>query len=167
MRALPHSPFHVAIAPGVAITTPPAEVADYLSAFWKQAVEQGEPKALYAEMNAFTINPDEWFFDLFAFSQEGNETFDWLGDFYAWTDRSCIIEGMEPLQAVYERREAEPRLFAGHDDAEMLTEMLVIVRFQRLFEQALEHTNLEVRLFASAHDYASDIVVIKPPTAPR
>ena len=116
-------------------------------------------------MNAFTINPDEWFFDLFAFSQEGNESFDWLGDFYASTDCSCVIKGMERLQAVYDQREMEPRLFAGHDDAKMLAEMLVIIRFQRLLQQALAHTKVEVRLLASAHDRPEGIVVIKSPTA--
>ena len=165
MRALPESPLHAAIAPGVAITTPPAEVADYLNAFWKQAVKQGKPQVLYAEMNAFTINPDEWFFDLFAFSQEGNESFDWLGNFYASTDRGCVIKGMERLQAVFAQREMEPRLFAGHDDAKMLAEMLVIIRFQRLLQQALAHSKLEVRLLASAHDRPEGLVVIKPPTA--
>jgi hypothetical protein len=163
LRALPKSPLHVAIEPGVAITTPIADVAGYLDAFWRAAAKQGKPKALYAEMNAFTINPDEWFFDLFAFSEDGgDESFDWLGDFYASTDRSCVIKGMEALQAVYSRREMEPDLFKGHDDAKMLVEALVIIRFQRLLQQALGHAKLGARLLASAHDCSSNIVTIKP-----
>jgi hypothetical protein len=166
LRALPESPLHVAIAPGVAITTPAANVAAYLDTFWKKALEQGEPKVLYAEMNAFTINPDAWFFDLCAFIEDGgSESFDWLGDFYTSTDRHCLIEGMEPLQAVYGRRDREPGLLRGHDDARMLVEALVIIRFQRLLQEALGQAKCDVRLLASAHDRADRIVAIKPITA--
>jgi hypothetical protein len=164
MRALPESPLHAAIAPRTRITTRPAEVARYLQAFVDEAGAQYAVKALYAEMNAFTVNPDRWFFDLFAFAEDGGrESYAWLGSFCASTHRSCVIEGIEPLQAVYAERDARGyTFFKGHNDAELIAEALVIVRFQRLLHEALAMAEIDVPLLATAHDCESYIVEIAP-----
>jgi len=156
MSALTEGPWHVAITPGMAITTPPSAVASLLNAFVAEAAKQQKPKALYAEMNGFDINPDEWFFSVFAFVEDGGrEEFDWLGDFYASTDERCIITGLEALQAVYQRWMSEGAAFPhGHDGAREIANTLVIVRFQRLLQEALALTRIRVPLLASAHDCA-------------
>jgi hypothetical protein len=158
MRALPPSPYHVIIEPDVQITTPAAEVADYLNGFIASQSEL--PKVLYAEMNAFIINPDRWFFDVFAFSFDGGreEEYDWLGDFYAEPESSLRITGLEKLQEVYSKWSEVGR---EHSSAGALAETLVIVRFQRLLQAALPLMIRKLPLLASAHDYDEYIVEIK------
>lgn len=163
MRELPESPYHIAIAPGTVITNAPSEVADYLNAFYAQAARQTKPKVLYAEMNAFTINPEEWFFSVFAFAEDGGrESYEWTGDFYAATGQDFVIRGLEPLQAVYAEAMAKGAEFPrGHDDARTIADALVIVRFQRLLQDALAHVMHQVPIIASAHDESEFIVEIK------
>jgi hypothetical protein len=104
IRELPESSLHVALAPATVITTPPAEVADFIDSFRRNWTLPGTPKVIYAEMNAFTVNTDEWFFDLFGFARAGSrEDYDWLGDFDTFTERRQVITGMEALQTAYEQ----------------------------------------------------------------
>jgi hypothetical protein len=158
LRGLPPSPFHVAIDPGVAITTDLRQVVDYLNEFIDVASKSQPPKALYAEMNAFTINPDAWFFGLFAFALDGGrEDYDWLADFYASTQDGLLITGMEKLQQVY----AKPGdHHSEHRSAGSIAETLVIVRFQRMLQQSLPLMQRKLPLLASAHDYDSYTVQI-------
>jgi len=159
MRELPESPLHVAIAPGVGITNSPADVADYITAFCTEASKEYKPKVFYAEMNAFVVNTDRWFFGLFAFAEDGGrEAYDWLGDFYAATDESCLITGLEPLQAAYATAGLGR---AGNEDLLAVTEALVIVRFQRLLRDALLLVKRKVKLLASAHDSSACTVEIE------
>ena len=73
----------------------------FRSLFSKQKPASRQLEAVYAEMNAFTINPDRWFVDLFAFSQIGSrEDFDWLADFEYATENSFSIKGFEDIQQV-------------------------------------------------------------------
>jgi hypothetical protein len=160
LRELPQSPFHVATE--VAITTPPEAVATFFNDFMRNAAKQAPLKALYAEMNGFTVNYDRWFFDAFAFeTDEGREGYEWLANFSASSDTSLVITGMERLQAIYEPP-ACGRFSQQHPDAAAITEVLVIVRFQRLLQQALPHLSRKVPLLASAHDYSDYIAEIKP-----
>jgi hypothetical protein len=163
MRELPEGPYHVAIAPGTQISNAASEVAEYLDAFYAQAAGEAKPKVLYAEMNAFEINPEEWFFGLFAFAKDGGrESYEWTGDFYAATDENCVIRGLEPLQTVYAEAMRKGAAFPrGHDDANRIADVLVIVRFQRLLQEALAHVKHRVPLIASAHDYDEFIVEIR------
>src|ERR1700741_1813363 len=74
----------------------------WVDKFHKRVSEDIDIEAMYCEMNGFTINPDLWFIDLFAFdTYEGNEDLDWLAD---WQDGhstladSFTITGLEKLQ---------------------------------------------------------------------
>jgi hypothetical protein len=153
MQALPESPFHVALAPDVKVTTPPGEVAAALDAFVATARKETKPTALYAELNGFTINPDLWFFDFYAFCLDADERegSDWLGDFYAASDEHIALTGMERLQAVYADKDMGSYRSA-HPDAALLAEALVIVRFQRLLQEALASSKTKLPFYASAHD---------------
>ena len=160
VRELPESPLHVAIEPGVAIDTPAAVVAEYLDDFVAEAATQGKPEVIYAELNDFAINPDAWFFDLFSFDEDGGrEEYDWLGSFsVAATDR-CFIRGLEALQSVYDDLEENAQLLKGHDEARRLVTLLVIVRFQRLLQEALAIASCKLPLLAGAHDQGDEYTV--------
>lgn len=57
------------------------DFADYINEFYNQVNAHMAVKAIYCEMNGFTINPDLWFVDLFAYDQlGGTEDYDWLAD---------------------------------------------------------------------------------------
>lgn len=161
MQELPASPYHVAIDPGVAISNPREEVAAFVNAFISKAVQEMKPKVIYAELNAFTINPDQWHFGLFAFEFDGGrEDYNWLGDFGACSDDWFVIRGMEPLQAIYAKRDSsisDPQ----YSRASEIAEWLVIVRFQRMLQNALPLIKRKIPLLASAHDYSELIVQIR------
>lgn len=58
---------------------------------------------LYCEMNGFTINPDLWFLDAFAYEKfGGTDDFDWLANWGTSTQESFVLNEMEDLQAIYE-----------------------------------------------------------------
>jgi hypothetical protein len=157
IQELPESPLHVAVAPETVITTPAAEAADFIDSFLRTWTLPGAPKVLYAEVNAFTVNTDEWFFDLFGFARAGSrEDYDWLGDFDTFTERRQVIRGMETLQAAYGQGGIKV-----DDDTRTLVDLLVIVRFQHLLQRALAHVKPGIRLLACAHDYSSYIAEIR------
>jgi hypothetical protein len=81
------------------------DFADYIDEFYNKIDSRMTVKAIYCEMNGFTINPDLWFVDLFAYDKfGGTEDYDWLAD---WdqensSKESFVIRGYEDIQAVYE-----------------------------------------------------------------
>ncbi len=60
-------------------------------------------KAIYSEMNGFTINYDRWFIDLFAYSfYNGLEDIDWLAEFEFDSAKSLTITGFEEIQTTFQ-----------------------------------------------------------------
>jgi len=161
LKALPASPYHV-IA-DLQVTTPADACAKYFDDFIAVAKRDQPVRAVYTEMNGFTINPQLWFCDGFAFDfNGGTESFDWLGEFDSATDTRLVITGLESLQQIYALRRFAPPM-KSMEDADRLAGSLVIVKFQRLIQQALPlMRNLECPLFASAHDYDEFVVEIRP-----
>ena len=153
LKSLPPSPFHV-IA-DLQVTTPAQECAKFFDEFVARAKHEHPVKAVCAELNGFTVNTDLWFCDALAFSYHGGtDNLDWLGDFTSGHDEHLAITGLEPLQAVYaQHKNSSPDERAKHSDADILAGTLVIVKFQRLLQQALPlMKTLKCPLFASAHD---------------
>jgi hypothetical protein len=167
LRSIPPTPFHVVC--DLEITTSRAETAEYFDKLIETALTQGEGEdededglevaAVYAEMNAFAMNPGRWFCDGFAFSfYGGRDSHEWLGDFFASADGSLVIEGLEPLQQVF----VDDRMARSRDaredvrllNAKRIAEALVIVKFQRLLAEARPlMRRMNVPLVATAHDY--------------
>jgi hypothetical protein len=161
LQELSPTPYHV-IA-DLRITTSVEDCAKYFDEFLAKAKREQAVKAVYTEMNGFTINPDLWFCDASAIPfHGGTDNFDWLGDAGVSTDESLVITGLEPLQAVYaQRRGTSPP--AGQNDADIVAGSLVIVKFQRLLQDALPHMKqLKCPLYATAHDDDEFIAEIKP-----
>jgi hypothetical protein len=163
LKSLPQSPFHV-IA-DLHVTTPAQECAKFFDEFVTRAKNEHPVEAVSAELNGFTVNTDLWFCDVCAFSfHGGTDSLDWLGDFTSSADERLVITGLEPLQAVYGQRESFSQAARAKDsDADYLAGTLVIVKFQRLLQQALPlMKQLKCPLFASAHDDNEFVVEIRP-----
>ncbi|MHA6728361.1 hypothetical protein ACX3PU_09905 [Chryseobacterium sp. A301] len=64
-------------------------IVEYISTFYTNHKSDFNIKAIYSEMNGFTINYDLWFIDLFAYTEIGTlEDLDWLADFETSSDES-------------------------------------------------------------------------------
>ncbi len=150
LAGLPQSPFHVAI--DLTITNTPADIAAHFDGFFRQEAKRFKIGAAYTEMNGFDINPDRWFFDVFAFREYGGlDDYDWLADWQSENYVDMTITGLERLQAVYAGPAFRDKRFkdAGH-----LAGLLVVTKFQDLIRRAapLMH-ELHFPLLATAHDY--------------
>ena len=150
LAALPHSPFHVAIE--LSITNRPADIAAHFDGFFRQEARRFKVGAAYTEMNGFDINPDRWYFDVFAFSEYGgHDDYDWLADWQSEPYDDMTITGLERLQAVYASAAILDKRFK---DAAYVAGLLVVTRFQDLIRTAAPHMReLRFPLLATAHDY--------------
>jgi hypothetical protein len=153
LRAMPPSPFHLAL--DLDVTNDPADAARHFDEFFaRESRRMPKITAAYTEMNGFDINPDQWFCDLFAYAKDGGHDdandYDWL----AWWDSGPFdvyeINGFEPLQAVY----AEHYGDHAYDDAAYMSNLAVVVKFQRFIQQSVPHMiELRCPLYVTAHDY--------------
>lgn len=159
LTKLPITDFHKIIGKNLLHLSEPLE--KYITDFYKNAKGKIDVKAMYSEMNGFTINYDLWFIDLFAFTKCGVlDDLDWLADFEVSSDHSMTIAGFEELQAVYkDYMENEKWRDEALDDAGEICELLIVLRLQELFKEAKKiaiNKNLdwaEIPLLATAHDY--------------
>lgn len=135
----------------------------YLDSFYNKTKNNIEVKALYCEMNGFTINNDLWYLDVFAYDNyEGLDDLDWLAD---WEDENSaqehfVITGFEDLQSVYEDYMAkenwkDEKIQSSSD----ICELLIILRLQELLratvtkgkEKKMQWALLPI--LVTAHDY--------------
>lgn len=159
LAALPATDFHKVIGRDLKPLT--QTLIDYIERFFKITKAKIDVKAIYSEMNGFTINYDLWFIELFAFTQCGGlDDLDWLTEFEVSSEDSLVIRGYEDLQAVYQDyMENEKWDNKDLEAACEICELLIILRLQELFkaarkiaiEQRATWTN--VPLFVTAHDY--------------
>ncbi|UOQ71380.1 hypothetical protein [Hymenobacter cellulosilyticus] len=140
-------------------------LVSYLDAFFAKAAQELDVKALYAEMNGFTINYDRWFVDVFAFDRdEGLEDPDWLADYnyanHSVPEEGFTITGLEEIQAVYEdytdnEKWENARAETAAEDAAVL----IVLRLQELFKAAKETAHARqlawaaMPLYVTAHDH--------------
>lgn len=159
LSELPPTEFHKII--GRNLKPLVENLINYITDFYSQSEKQFEVKAIYSEMNGFTINYDLWFIDLFAYTELGTlDDLDWLSEFEYSSSNSMIISSFEDLQAVYENyMENEKWRDKALEKACEICELLIILRLQELFKDAKTtafERNLhwkDIPLFATAHDY--------------
>jgi hypothetical protein len=150
LAALPQSPFHIAI--DLIITNSPADIAGQFDRFFRQEAARFKIGAAYTEMNGFDINPDRWFFDVFAFREYGgHDDYDWLADWHSDSYVDMTITGLERLQEVYASSAFRDKRFK---DASYVAGLLVVTKFQDLIRQAAPlMRELQFPLLATAHEY--------------
>lgn len=142
LEQMPVTAFHKIIGRDLLHLT--EEVANYLTHFFGQAQKNIDVRAMYFEMNGFSINPDMWFFGSFALSFCGNpddpDDTDWLADYeYMLPDTVFQITGYEDLQeaCAYDLNNK------GYEDkiqrkAKFAFEPIVTVRFIELLAHAVQ-----------------------------
>jgi hypothetical protein len=163
LRATPASPYHIAC--DARIETPREIVAEYFDSYLVDARQKDNVAVVYCEMNAF--DPGEWDCHAVGFEEDGGrDDYTWLGDFSTSSDERLIIQGLEPLQKVFEEATVlDPRDKAQFEDARAFAEGLVVVKFQKMLQDALPlMRHMNVPLLAAAHDY-DEPVEIRPPAA--
>ncbi|MDC8004091.1 hypothetical protein POV27_08500 [Aureisphaera galaxeae] len=117
-------------------------------------------KALYCEMNGFTINYDRWFVDIFAYSDIDENDYDWLADYDFLSKRDMTIKGFESFQKVYEdvhkyQKFDIPEIEQAYD----IAELIIILRLQELFRKTYKKAERKglkwssIPMFVTAHDY--------------
>lgn len=162
LKKLPQSEFHKII--GRDLLHLKEALVIFVDNFYKSAPKKSKVKAMYAEMNGFTINYDLWFINLFAFENCGDvDDLDWLADFDYYSDEILEISGLEDIQAVYkDYMENEKWDDKNLEQSCEVCEMIIILKLQQLFQQSQKlateqnMTWVKVPLFATAHD--SDII---------
>ena len=161
LRQLAPTDFNVIL--GRDLTPLSKSLCDYMDSFYQRVKKRIKVKALYCEMNGFTINPDLWFLDAFAYDTFGGvEDFDWLADFDEEnsTDESFVIKGMEDLQAIYEEyMEKEKWKDKKQQASSDICEMLVILRLHELLRETVKLGRqkkmewADVPVFVTPHEY--------------
>jgi hypothetical protein len=167
LAELPETPFHQVIGKDLLHLQP--ILGQFLNSFYKAMKEEEELdiKAILCEMNAFTINYEHWFIDLFAYETvEEEDTLNWLAEFDGQSEKSMSITGFEALQEA----NREYMKTEGYRDDNLraaceLHEYLVILRLYQLFKQTVtEHKNRAawagIPMFVSAHDYEDMIFIV-------
>jgi hypothetical protein len=159
LRAMNVTPYHAVL--GKTLLHQRDDLADWIAEFARKAdAAKVGIKALYLEMNGFTINPDEWHCNLFGYKDAGDIwDLDWLSSWDAEHSERFVLTGMEDVQQAY------ADLFAGDDQplsvrvAEEVTDHLVTARFMQLV--AVAHQAAKGRfagldglpVLATAHDW--------------
>ncbi len=149
LESLPESPFHVAL--DLKITNNPTDIAAHLGGFIEHESSRFDIAAAYTEMNGFDINPDRWYFDVFAFTTYGGrDDYDWLSDWDSERYPEMTITGLEPLQEAYKDAYHDERF----GDASDIAAILVVIKFQDLIRRSAPFIKqLQFPLLATAHDY--------------
>ena len=150
LNKLPETPFH--IVHKLHFTNKPSKIAEYFNRFIRQEKDRIAIKTLYAELNGFSVNPDRWYFDVFAYENyEGRDDYDWLADWNSGEFPECKLTGMKKLQTVYDSEAIDEPDF---DDAEELCSLIVLLKFQQLISSSAKLIkNLQVPILATAHDW--------------
>lgn len=138
------------------------KLVDYFTDFHKKVNSNLDIKAIYGEMNGFTINCDLWFLDLFAYDKVGGlDNTDWLADWEEGnsTEERFPLTGYEELQEVYQdyqdnEKYKDSKIAAASDVAELL----IMLRYQELI-RAVKTTAIQrnlpwvtIPVFATVHD---------------
>ncbi len=167
MSTLSMGPYHAIIGRNLLGMT--EAMASYLEEFVAFAVKQIELKAIYLEMNGFTINTDLWFVDAFGFPNfPGTENFDWLADWETEDFRIFEIKGIEDMQQAYQD---DPKYRGKPQTDEIklagdLTEYLVTLHLNQLVASASkmsrERTEMlhGIQILSTSHDFDEQCITV-------
>jgi hypothetical protein len=132
LASMPRSPFH--IASDLSIDTSLEGTAAHFDSFFEQESTRYRIGAAYTEMNGFDINPDCWYFNIFAYDHYGgHDGYDWLSRWQSDDFDAVIITGFEPLQAVFNSDAFSSGEF---EDAAYVAGLLVVIKFQNFVKAA-------------------------------
>lgn len=137
------------------------DVDEFLSALLQESKENldDEIKAIYVEMNGFTINHDMWFTTgaSFTYCNDSEDT-DWLADYNYFFEMAMVITGFEDLQKVYEDYMVNEKWdIEGLELASDFCALLITLRLLELFKASFEKFNAKsewtnIPVFVTTHD---------------
>ncbi|MBF0231357.1 MAG: hypothetical protein HQK63_17485 [Desulfamplus sp.] len=157
LEKIPNTPFHNVV--NCKFRNRPEEIADHIADFIQKEREQIDIKSVYIEMNDFDINPDIWFFDIFAYKiHGGHDDYDWLANWHSDNYSSIALTGLEELQKIYENYEdgryEEEENEEDYSNARDLASLFIVLYFQKLIKEAAALIdNLRIPILATAHGY--------------
>lgn len=148
LKTLPPGPFHRVLQ--LDFTNEPQDVAAHFDRFIR--AQPFKVAAVYTETNGFDINPDCWYFSLFAYrAYGGHEDYDWLSGWDSDEIPDVVLTGMEPLQAIYDSPAFEDE---AHEVVAGYCSLLVVCKFQDLIRRSIPHMReLRTPLLATSHEY--------------
>ncbi len=159
MQALRKTPYHEVL--GLDFLHQTDAAAEYLAEFHREASDKFSVAAIYFEMNGFTINPDRWYFDGFAYKTAGEIwDLDWLAEWDADTDNEQFtLTGMELVQEAFAKCYGDEDQPLSVKMAAELADHLVNARFMQLIAAA--HASAKesddaldgLPILATAHDW--------------
>jgi hypothetical protein len=152
LKKLPDTPFHNVI--NFRFTNKPQDIAEYFATFLQKEKKRIDIKAIYAETNGLDINPEIWYFNLFAYEKYGgHDDYDWLSDWKSDDCESVSLTGLEEIQIIYENFE-EGEYEDDYSDARDLCSLLVVLYFHHLIKKAAPLVaDLNIPILATSHDY--------------
>lgn len=168
LSQLPLSDFHYAIDKDLLHLKGP--LTAYLNYSYTVMTEDEELdiKALYVEMNSFTIQYDQWFLHLLAYeSLVDRDSHDRLTDFSAESEKTLTITGFETLQETNKKyMQTEGYRNDQLRQACELQEYLIILRVQELVRHTINANKgkapwADIPVLVGAHDYDDLIVMIQ------
>lgn len=138
LRSLEETPYHAIL--GRDFLHHLDDVAQLLASFYRGVTRNSPIGAMYFEMNGFTINPDHWYFNGFAYEKGGDIwdltwNTDWLNPWDAETE-AFTLSGMEPVQQAFKILYSDSIQPLGVRIAGELTEHLIVARFNQLIGAA-------------------------------
>lgn len=159
MQALRKSPYHAVLGRNFLHHSDAA--AEYLVEFHRTASAKIEVAAMYFEMNGFTINPDRWYFDGFAYKAAGDPwELEWLAHWDADTGNDQFtLTGMESVQEAFANCYCDEAQPLSVKMAAELADHLVNARFMQLMAAAHGVSKRKYKaldgmpVLATAHDW--------------
>ncbi len=144
------SPFHIVTT--LEFTNKPEDIAQYFERFIAKESKRFSIRALYTETNGFDINPNRWFFNVFAYQEYGgHDDYNWLSDWQSGNYPDMTLKGMERLQGVYKTEYVDGK---DHGDTPHYASLLVVLKFQKLIKlSAPLISSLGFPLLATSHEY--------------
>lgn len=142
----------------------PEEILCAINDFIARCSHDFEVKAVYLAMNAFSINPHLWWFQPFAYDENGYDMDDpdWLAN-YRCDDPLRILTGLEAVQAHFKTYHAN-KLYKDHslNDQYEIAQYLVISKFVELVAEAVNTGSLTkgilVTVGAQGYDLWADFL---------
>jgi hypothetical protein len=161
IQARTQTPFHDVLDLKFANDT--EAIATHFDLFFGNAKQVETPiAAIYTEMNEFDINPDRWYFTLFAYPKYGGtENYDWLAYFEETYPFNITLLGMEKIQEHHKTylelsHKRDPNTPQDHNLEEVrgYCDLLVVLRFQEMIQQSVGYMkSVNVPILATGHDY--------------
>lgn len=132
----------------------------YLVLFHQLVSRDFQPRAIYLEMNAFTINPEAWIVNAFAFRRRGSSRrTEWLSRWDSPDHPNYELRGVDHIRELFVRPIGHAPAPIQDSMAEAISEFLIILRFNLTVAKAHQRAVLtepslkEMSVFSNAHDY--------------